>query len=66
MARLSYAFVDAYDYRVVYRPYLQYIDRFLAACRLENLTLNFLAPTAPLSYEPEATPQELRTHTSQR
>ena len=27
------SFVTAYDYRVVYRPYLECIDRFLAACR---------------------------------
>jgi len=27
------AFVRAYDYRIVYRPYLECIDRFLAACR---------------------------------
>ena len=28
------SFVEAYDYRVVYRPYLECIDRFLAACRI--------------------------------
>ena len=33
LCKAGRAFVEAYDYRVVYRPYLECIDRFLAACR---------------------------------
>ena len=33
LGKAGRAFVQAYDYRVVYRPYLECIDRFLAASR---------------------------------
>jgi glycosyltransferase involved in cell wall biosynthesis len=33
LGKAGRSFVEAYDYRVVYRPYLECIDKFLAACR---------------------------------
>jgi glycosyltransferase involved in cell wall biosynthesis len=36
LGRAGRTFVEAYDYRIVYRPYLECIDRFLAACPTSN------------------------------